>query len=128
MIPLSVNLTLNICKNYNHISRTCVILQNRCINMKPLSTKFGFMKKKFIAYFFIIFFSIPFSFSFAHAPGKCCTKADSLAVETKNLDPLKDLKCTKEEDKKDKNFTMMSLNLMYYLVNKFISTSSFEQD
>lgn len=84
------------------------------------------MKKRFIAYFFILFFS--FSFSFGHSPKKSCTKTDSLTVESKKL-PLNDhLKCNEEEDKKDKNFTMMSLNLMYYLINKFISSSSFDQE
>lgn len=77
------------------------------------------MKKRFIAYLLFIIFSI--SFSVANPPHKCCHKVDTLNTEPTKMDPSK---CNKEESKKEtKNFTMMSLNLVYYLMNKYINTS-----
>ncbi len=77
------------------------------------------MKKRFTAYLLFIIFSI--SFSVANPPHKCCNKLDSLSAQPAKLEPGK---CSKEEDKKEsKNFTMMSLNLVYYLMNKYINTS-----
>ena len=55
-------------------------------------------------------------------PGKSCEKVDTLKVETKNIEPV-DLpaQCDKNKPKEEcKKFNMTSLNLVYYLMNKYI--------
>ena len=55
-------------------------------------------------------------------PGKSCEKVDTLKTETKNIESV-DLQaqCDKNKTKEEcKKFNMMSLNLVYYLMNKYI--------
>jgi len=66
---------------------------------------------------------IVLALTFFSYPGKSCEKIDTLKTETKKAESLESsLKSEKDKPKEEcKKFNMMSLNLVYYLMNKYIS-------
>ena len=91
--------------------------------MKIRSTFLNIIRNKLSATLIILFFT--FFAVLASYPGKSCEKQDTLKIEAKKAAPVEttidpDKNKPKEECKK---FNMMSLNLVYFLMNKFINTS-----
>ena len=73
----------------------------------------------YVAVILIVIISV-----FSSMPGKSCEKQDSLQVETKEIKTTDStISCDKDQVNKEKEkFNMMSLNLVYYLMNKFIDS------
>ncbi len=74
----------------------------------------------YVAVFLIVTVSI-----FNSLPSKSCEKQDSISIEANELKlPESMPRCEKDKVKEEKEkFNMMSLNLVYYLMNKFIDSS-----
>ncbi|GEM_PF-3593500 len=72
----------------------------------------------------VVILTITFCFTLSSYPGKSCEKSDTLSVESKKIEPVKaSLEPDKNKPKEEcKKFNMMSLNLVYYLMNKYIGS------
>ena len=88
-------------------------LQTKLLNL----TKSTFTP--YVAILLIIIASI-----FSSMPGKSCEKQDTLKLESKDLKSIQHHpKCDNNQVKEEQEkFNMMSLNLVYYLMNKFLDT------
>lgn len=93
--------------------------------MKYPTPKFKFsLRLKVLVLVLFFVFAISFSRTQACLPHKCEAKLDSLAVVNneqvdqteKSLDPNEN-----KEKEECKDLSMMSLNLVYFLINKYIN-------
>ena len=62
---------------------------------------------------------------FSSMPSKSCEKQDSLKTEVREIKTIEsNARCEKDKVKEEKEkFNMMSLNLVYYIMNKFLDTN-----
>ncbi len=89
-----------------------------------LRTKLLHLTKSTVTPYAAVFLIIVASV-FSSMPGKSCEKQDSLKTEVKEINSLETtMRCEKDQVKEEKEkFNMMSLNLVYYIMNKFLDTN-----